>query len=206
MSDEMVKKSVDITQEDDQWLEQSHINFSKFVRRKVAEKRADSIKDSVKADVYNDVDKVVKISQDLREEWNEFKEDLKEEYDVEIMVKENHTFGFEIQGERYTSDWGGNVDHAEGDDHLDKAEQFASEWCDKWHSLLGDFGDRVEKETNFQHSESNPLTIRFSGNYGLKQFTLQTTNLPKSEDSVDVMFESRVWLDLDDLEQTKDEI
>ena len=48
MIEDFVKKSVDITQKDENWIQENPLNFSHWVRHKLAEERLEDMRDAKK--------------------------------------------------------------------------------------------------------------------------------------------------------------
>ena len=205
MSDDMVKKSVDITQEDEEWLEENPINFSKWVRRRIAKQRAKSVRDSVRQQLYEDVQKVIEIGKHLEEEWSEFEEEIQEEYDAEIVDKETHRFAYKIDGDIYYCDWAGKEPQGPDGRAEKKAKEFASKYGEKRQSLVSEYNDRVKEETHFNQGEVQEASYQFYGKGTLRKFNLVTTYFPTSQTEIDVLFDSTIRLRWEDIEEQIEE-
>jgi len=207
MSDDMVKKSVDITEEDEEWLEDSYINFSKFVRRKIAERRAESIRDWKKEKLYNQIDGMATKGKELRKEWDEEVENLKEEYDAEIIEKNSTHWIFKHDGDEYSAHWVPDSPfQGVPDDTLEElseeGKEFANKFVDSWFNKLNKFGEFVEEKTNFEIVGGDEATQDFEGKGSLSEFSLHSKYLPTEKESFRIKFESRVDLKVQDLEKS----
>lgn len=204
MSENMVKKSVDITEEDDEWLEEQPINFSKFCRRKLAERRAENIRSHVKERLYNELEKMVEKSKELRQEWKNERKELQVEYGAEVIDMQRLFWAFKMNGSEWSTDWVAeeiydkNDNQAEGD-----VEEFANKFTSLWMDKLDEFEEFVSEETSFevQYHDESMMTL-IGQNPMMDKFEVHTTYLPKSLDSFTVKFESRVDIETRDIEKS----
>lgn len=199
----MVKKSADITQEDEEWLQDSPINFSKFVRRKLAERRLEGIRPHIKEKLYNNLENIVAKSKEIREQHKKEREELKEKYDAEIIERDHEYWVFKMDGEEWSADWiaeevyNSDFNEAEAD-----VKEFAEKYTTSWQEKLGEFSEYAAEETNFYVVDQDEATQTLEGRGFMNQFVLHMTYLPTDVSSITVKFESRVDLDITDLEKS----
>jgi len=202
MPQEMVKKSVDITQEDDEWLEEQPLNFSKWVRAKIAQKRLQHVSDHKKEQLKETLQKLADKGQELRDEWEQEKEEFKEEYDAEIVHREPETFAFKVEDKEYSSDW--IADHVAGyegkADEDSKGYKFADEYTNAWQDKVNRFAKYVDEETSFEPGWTDEYGQTFNGTGYMKKFTISSGYVPTGVKSFTVKYDSRVDVEIQDLE------
>jgi len=203
MSDDMVKKSVDITQEDQEWLEQSHVNFSKFARRKLAEKRAEGIRSHTKKRLYEQIRAMVEKGSELREQHSQKQEELEEKHNCEVKEKKAEYWTFQHNGSEYYGHWmPGQVFEDTGTEHIpEEAEEFGNKFVEDWYDKVDAFGEFVGEETDFTGADGDEAGQTLEGRGYLSDFTLHIPYVPTDVSSFTVKFESRVDLDIEDLEE-----
>ena len=127
-------------------------------------------------------------SVELREEWNEEKEELKEEYGAEIEHKEKTRFSYSINGEHYTADWaGGDVYRAKGDGSEEEIE-FGEKYGELWQSKLGDLSKFISEETDFDHSDQDETGQRYRGTGRFSRFRMRMPYLPTSTEKIGLYY------------------
>jgi len=203
----MVKKSVDITEDDNKWLKQhSYLNFSKFVRRKIAERRAESIRSHKKERLYNQINRMAEKAKELRDEWDNEVEDLEQEYDANVIEMNPTHWIFEHDGEEYSAHWipddaFENTSKEIRENMPDAANEFGNKFVDSWFSKLNKFGDFVDEETDFEIIGGDEATKNLDGKGVLSEFSLYTNQLPTDPESFTIKFDSRVDIEMADLER-----
>jgi hypothetical protein len=205
MTEDMVKKSVDITEKDNKWLEEhSYLNFSKFVRRKIAERRAENIRDWKKEKLYRNIDRMTEKGQELMKEWKEEKENLQEEYSAEVVEQQATHWIFEYNGDTYTGHWmPGEVFDDTGTKNVpEQAEEFGNKFVEAWYDKIDRFGEFVGEKTHFTTEGGDESGQTYIGEGPLSDFTLYAGYVPTEHDSFTIKFESRVDLEIRDLEKS----
>jgi len=202
MSDEMVKKSVDITQDDQTWLENSPINFSKFCRRKLAERRAEEIEESRKKRLYDQIQKMVEKGGELRKLHNQKQEELEKKYNCEVKERKAEYWIFEHEGSEYYGHWmPGQVFEDTGTEHIpEEAEEFGNKFVEDWYDKVEAFGDFVGSETDFTGEGGDELGQNIQGQHVLSDFTLMLPYVPWNISSISVKFLDRVVFDAKNLQ------
>lgn len=206
MSEDMVKKSVDIPREDDEWLEKEPINFSKWVRKQIKEKRAEQIEMHKKKKLYQEMDQIAEKGQELMSETRDSREEIREEYGVEIIEKDVYYLGFELNDKSYSTDWAAQqvTDHSGKVLEEGEAVEFAEEYMGDWQSKVNEFENFVEEETSFT-AYFDAESIKLSGDTPpMKKFTLYTHYLPAEIEAFTVKYRSDVDIDVFSLEKSVD--
>lgn len=206
MSQEMVKKSVDITEEDNQWLEEhSYINFSKFCRRKLAERRAESVRGHVKEKLHNEIKQMAEKGSELRDELKEEREKLKDKYNAEFVEKCPEYFVFEIDGESFGGHWKPhNPFEDQPDEPSEEAREFGEKFVDSWFDKVDRFGEFVNEETSFDVADGDAYQQDLEGHGYLRDFTLHTKYVPYKETHFTIKFASRVDINIEDLKESSE--
>jgi hypothetical protein len=205
MSDDMIKKSVDITQEDEEWLEENPINFSKWVRTKLAEERANQIPRRKKEALYHQVEKMISTAEDLRDDWKEERQELQEEYGCEVLETNYTHWIFEHDGEQYTAHWipdnpFAGIPEEIRDGMPEEAKDFGKEFVDGWFDRLDQFEDFVEAETGFEIVGGDESTQTLEGSGFMEEFKLYMEYLTTNIGSVRVRFLDRETYDISKFE------
>jgi hypothetical protein len=202
MSEEMVKKSVDITQDDQEWLDESPINFSKFCRRKIAERRAEEIDEDTKKRLYNQIQQMVEKGSELRKQHKQKQEELEEKYNCEIKEKKEEYWIFEHNGSEYYGHWmPEQVFEDTGTENIpEDAEEFGNKFVENWYDKVDDFGDFVGDETDFTGGGGDELGQNLAGQHFLSDFTLLLPYVPTDISSINVKFLNRVVFDAEELQ------
>jgi hypothetical protein len=199
MGDDTVKKSIDIQKGDQDWIEKTAINFSKWVRKKLAEERKEQVSKSTKKILFKQVHQMVEKAEELRSELEEEREHLKEKYDAEVIEKQHTHWIFKIDGTEYSSDWVADEVHGpeeaihpwkDGEDS--PVAKFADKYTDAWMDKLEEFNDFVDEETYFNVRGQGESSIMLHGEGLMEDFQLRTTYLNTAFDTYDVKFLGRV--------------
>ena len=202
MSDEMVKKSVDITEGDNEWLDETPINFSKFCRRKLAERRAEEISKSTKSRLYNQLQSMVEKGSELRKQHDQRQEELEEEYNCEVKEKSPEYWIFEHKGSEYYGHWmPGQVFEDTGTEPIpEEAEEFGNKFVEDWYDKVDAFGNFVGDETDFTGAGGDELGQTLVGQHVLSYFTLRLPYVPKDISSITIKFLDRTDIFVEELE------
>ncbi|WP_058825729.1 hypothetical protein [Haloferax sp. Q22] len=203
MSEEMVKKSVDITQDDQDWLEESPINFSKFCRRKLAERRAEEINKNTKKRLYDQIQQMVEKGSELRKQHTQKQEELEEKYNCEVKERKAEYWIFEHKGSEYYGHWmPGQVFEDTGTEDIpEEAEEFGNKLVEDWYDKVDAFGDFVGNETDFTGAGGDELGQNLQGQHFLSDFTLLLPYVPTDISSISVKFLGRVVFDAEDFHE-----
>lgn len=206
MTEDMVKKSVDIPKDDDEWLDEQPINFSKFVRRKLAERRAEDISRGTKQRLYTELDRMAEKGQELIDRWRDRREEIKDEFEVEMIDRQPEYFRFEIDGEEYSSDWAAErVSDYDGEEIKEgKTYKFAKKYTSEWLDTVDEFTDFVESETDFEKQPFEVDMMTFEGRGFLSDFTVYASYLPTELEEFSIKFNAKVHIDVVDLERDVD--
>lgn len=203
MANDMIKKSVDITKKDNKWLqEHDYINFSQFVRRKVAERRAENIKPWKKKKLYKDIDSIAEKGQELRKQLKEEKHSLMNEYDCEVSKNELDFFLIEYEGEEYTAHWEPKYALEKCYKEVpDPVREFGNKFVESVRKQDEKLRQFVAEHTYFDINELDEATMEFNGQGHLQEFTLYTSYLPTKPDSFSIKFDKKVVLDIRDIKK-----
>lgn len=132
--------------------------------------------------------------QELQEEWKEEKQEIKDNYDVEIVERSREYFVFEHEGSTYSSDWGGR--HISNDETGEEAEgapkEFAEEFTSSWIEKTEKFSDFVEEETGLTQITQDESGMSFQGDEaGLHNFTVSIPYVASELEGITVQYEHK---------------
>jgi len=200
--DDMVKKSVDITRADDNYLKNNPINFSKFVRTKIAEKRFEELDLQKKRILWNQLNTILDKAEELREDWKNEREELKQDFDAEVIEKDRLYWVFKMNGSEWSTDWmAEEIYDMDGNKASTDVEEFAREFTSLWQGKITEFENFVEENTHFEYEWQDEYDQTYEGTNILEQFTVKMGYVPTDMEQFKIKFEGRVRVDIEDIDR-----
>lgn len=200
MEEDKVKKSVDIAESDEKWLKNRPVNFSKFVRNKIAEERLESLDSTVRDSLKRQLIGIEQKGQVLKEKWGERREELKEEYSCEMVDRQHEYLIFSYNDKEFTAHWHPDdplqgTPREEKEKMPEQAKEFINEYVGCWFDLLEEHGDYIEEETDFEWIAGDEATETFEGKNILRDFKIYTKHLPTNAGEIIVRYLNRITLE-----------
>lgn len=201
-NNDMVKKSADITQADEKYLENNPINFSKFVRTKIAEERFKELDLQKKKVLWNQLNTILDKAKKLREEWKHEREELKQGFDAEVTEKQRLYWVFKMNGVEWSTDWmAEEIYDTDGNKATEDVKEFARQFTNLWQTKVEEFESFVEENTYFRHEWQDEHNQTYKGTNVLDQFTVKMGYIPTGIESFKIKFEDSVRVDIQDIER-----
>lgn len=207
MPENTVKRSFDVSKDDQNFIEDYFPNYAEWLRRKTREKKHEAkVSNHTKTVLLETIEAIVEKGEELREEVDQKWEELKEEYDAEIIGKSVYYINFKIDGEKYTTGWGGQ--HVEpynpNQEVTDKADKFASKYTDVWQNKIGEHNDYINEETRFSVSGGGESTQTIYGQGMLEDYKLVAQYVVENLDGIDIHYQDSIDVPIEDLETARE--
>lgn len=207
MPENIVKKSFDVSEDDQEFIEKHFVNYAQWLRKKTREEKHEvDVSNHTKTVLLQEIEKIMDKGEELRKQVNEEWEELKEEYDAEIVQKEYEYVSFKVDDEQYTTDWGGqHVEPHKPDQHApEKAEKFAEKYTSAWQTKIGEHNDYINEETLFNVKNGSESTQVIRGEQLLEDYKLVAKYVVKSMDGIDIHFQDSIDVHIEDLETARE--
>lgn len=208
-SEASVKKSVDITEKDEDWIEDNCINFSQYIRKQLAQERLEEIPETKKQLLYSQIIPIANKAEELRNEWNQEVEDLEQEYDVKLIETNSTHWIAKYDGRQHSGHWVADdpfqgITEEVRENMPEEVREFGEEFVQAWVSKLENFEDFVSEETSLCVDAGDESTQTLEGQGPLNQFTVYMGYLSTDPEYYTIKFEDKVHLDFEDLEEVMD--
>jgi len=172
MSDDMIKKTADIPQQDKKFLDEEVTNFSSEIRRFLGIEKLARMDKYDLEQIQEDIKKTQKIGQEVRKQWREKQQNLLEEYNAEKEAEDRQGIHFKMEdGGLFTAYWNGEVLQASRKHpKTDKAQELGDKLNDQWWDAIDQWHERIDEETELEHEKSTAENVVFSTQYDGVEF------------------------------------
>lgn len=142
------------------------------------------------------LEEVAEKGSELREEWEEEKQNIIDQYDAEIVERDPTFLAFIIDGEHYSTDWMGEyvTDETGGETDNKKAQNFADEYTTGWQDKIREQTGFIEEETYFRAGPMDEAGLELDGTGFLNRFKAHMSYLATSPEEISVYYMERKHL------------